>query len=238
MTFSKSHPLILLATSAIWGFTSLAHAATVEIEITNLTQGIYLTPFIVATHSTEHLFFEVGTEASSSLQSMAEGGNIIPLAADADATGATVVENPHGGLLAPGQKVTSFSIEASDGAKLSLAAMLLPTNDGFAGVDSWPIPSQSGKYTILVNAYDAGTEINDELIVAGAGGPGQIGIPADPTGQAGTNGSGVTNVEQNTSIHIHRGSLGDDISDGGASDLDNRIHRWLNPVLKVTVKVN
>jgi len=38
-------------------------------------------------------------------------------------------------------------------------------------------------------------------------------------------------------IHIHRGTLGDDDSMAGKSDLDNRVHRWLNPVAKLTVVV-
>ena len=51
------------------------------------------------------------------------------------------------------------------------------------------------------------------------------------------NGTGVTTEEQNTTVHIHRGALGDDMADGGISDLNNTVHRWLNPVAKVTVTV-
>ena len=45
---------------------------------------------------------------------------------------------------------------------LSIAAMFLPSNDGFVGVDSWPIPTQPGTYTFRMNGYDAGTEANAE----------------------------------------------------------------------------
>jgi hypothetical protein len=38
-------------------------------------------------------------------------------------------------------------------------------------------------------------------------------------------------------VHIHRGNLGDTDITGGISDVDSRIHRWLNPVAKVTVTV-
>ena len=38
-------------------------------------------------------------------------------------------------------------------------------------------------------------------------------------------------------VHIHRGSLGDDDITGGKSDLDNTVHRWLNPVARITVTV-
>ena len=119
---------------------------------------------------------------------------------------------------------------------LSMTAMILPSNDGFVGLDGWEIPAEAGTYTIMLNAYDAGTEANNEL-VNGGGAVGVLGIPAAPGGDSGTNGMGVTDTESNTMIHIHRGSLGDDVMDGGKSDLNNSIHRWLNPVAKLTITI-
>ena len=115
--------------------------------------------------------------------------------------------------------------------------MLLPTNDGFVGLDSWMIPTEAGTYTVYLNAYDAGTEANDELVVEGSGMPGTPGIPAAPGGNAGMNGSGVTSSETNMMVHIHPGNLGDDDLEAGMSDLDNTVHRWLNPVALLTVTV-
>ncbi len=120
---------------------------------------------------------------------------------------------------------------------LSLVAMLLPTNDGFVGLDGWEIPSTAGTYTVMLNAYDAGTEANDEII-NGGGAPGVPGIPAAPAGNGGMNATGVTSSESNMLIHIHRGNLGDDDLMAGISDLDNTVHRWLNPIAKLTVVVN
>ena len=79
-------------------------------------------------------------------------------------------------------------------------------------------------------------EANNE-IVNGGGAPGGLGIPAAPGGMAGTNGTGVTDTESNTSVHIHRGNLGDDDLTGGKSDVNNTVHRWLNPVAKITISV-
>ncbi len=115
--------------------------------------------------------------------------------------------------------------------------MMLPTNDGFVGLDSWEIPTTAGTYTIWLNAYDAGTEANNELIADGSGAPGTPGIPAAPGGNAGMNGTGLTDAQSNANVHVHRGALGDDNLAGGASDLDNTVHRWLNPVAKVTITV-
>jgi len=212
-------------------------AASLDIKITNLTQGIYYTPILIAAHSDENHLFESGMTASTELQMMAEGGIIAGLSSMLDSYSADKVENPAQGLLAPAQS-TMAMLETSDGNNmLSITAMMLPTNDGFVGLDSWKIPTESGTYTILLNAYDAGTEANNELILEGSGAPGMLGIPAAPGIGAGMAGSSVTNEETNTMVHIHRGTLGDDDMEGGKSDLNNTVHRWLNPVAKVTVTV-
>lgn len=87
-----------------------------------------------------------------------------------------------------------------------------------------------------LNGYDAGTEANDELLnTAGGGVPSAPGIPAAPGGDAGTGGTGVASAEANPSVHVHRGVLGDTDPSGGLSDLDSRIHRWLNPVARLRI---
>jgi hypothetical protein len=73
--------------------------------------------------------------------------------------------------------------------------------------------------------------------MTGGGAPGVAGIPADPGGLAGTGGSGPASADANPNVHIHRNALGDTDATGGASDLDSRVHRWLNPVLRVIVTV-
>lgn len=226
----------LLSVSAITFASSTVMAQDLSITITNLTQGLHFTPVITAAHSSENHMFMVGSAATAELQAMAEGGDISGLASILTNADANVSENPAGGLLAPGMS-TSYTL-SNDAANthLSMTTMVLPSNDGFVGLDSWKIPTEAGTYTIMLNAYDAGTEANNEL-VNGGGAPGVLGIPAAPGGDSGTNGTGVTDTESNTMIHIHRGSLGDDMSDGGNSDLNNSIHRWLNPVAKLTVTI-
>lgn len=223
---------------ALGALASPIQAAELEITVTNLTQGFYFTPFIIASHDNTTNLFKAGTKASESLQMMAEGGNVAGLETDVTAAGGIALVNPNdNGLLAPGKAIAAFDFDSGDHAYLSLTAMLLPTNDAFGGVDSWKIPTEAGTYNIFVNAYDAGTEANNELLTPNSGAPGVLGIPADPTMMGGVNGTGLTTVETNQTVHIHRGTLGDDSADGGKSDLDNKVHRWLNPVLKVTVTV-
>jgi len=217
--------------------TSMVQAADLTISVQNLTQGITFTPFLVAAHDDATKLYQVGMPASLSLQMMAEGGSIDALAADVMAAGGEVITNPHQNVLKPSESVAAFDFDTGSNTHLSITSMLLPTNDAFAGLNAWQIPTEAGTYVMHLSAYDAGTEANNELLVPGAGAPGALGIPADPTGMTGTGGTGVAMADTNTTIHIHRGALGDDDAMGGKSDLDNTVHRWLNPVLKVTVIV-
>ncbi len=214
-----------------------ANATQFDVEITNLSNSIYFTPFLVAAHPAGNNLFTVGQAASANLQAMAEGGDVAGLVADVTALGATVVENPAGGLLAPASSTMfSMNTDGTSNDRLTIVAMLLPTNDAFAGLNAIEIPSDPGTYVFNVPAYDAGTEANDELITGG-GAPGAAGIPADPGGLGGTGGTGAATTDANTTVHIHRGSLGDTDAAAGISDLDSRVHRWLNPVIRVTITV-
>ncbi|MFS1523386.1 spondin domain-containing protein [Microbulbifer sp. 2304DJ12-6] len=212
-------------------------AQTVSVEVTNLTHSIYFTPLLVSAHVGEFHLFDIGSAATLELQMMAEGGDISGLVASAESVGATNVENPAAGLLGPGTSVNIEAFDTGNNGFLSLTAMLLPTNDGFVGLDAWEIPTEPGSYTLYLNAYDAGTEANDERVVAGSGAPFVAGIPANPGGNGEAGGTGVAIEEVNQRIHIHRGNIGDTDPDAGISDLDARVHRWLNPVAKVVVTV-
>jgi len=211
-------------------------ADKLDITVTNLTHGTYFTPLLITAHPGDVHLFEPGVAASAQLQAMAEGGDISGLAAEMTAIGADSAVDPAGGLLAPGAS-TSVTLHTSrHNRALSITAMLLPTNDGFVGLDALPLPRRPGTYVYTLNGYDAGTEVNDE-IVNGGGTPGVPGIPADPGGANGTGATGAASGEANTVVHIHRGILGDDIPSGGSSDLDRSVHRWLNPVAKLVITV-
>lgn len=202
-----------------------AQAAELTVKITNLTHGITYTPILLASHDEAVHLFESGTAASPALEMMAEGGDLTGLLAEA--TGETLAT---AGVLAPGANTDWFTFDAKEDTHLSLTTMLLPTNDAFAGIDGWEIPTEAGTYTILVNAYDAGTEANSEMLADFPGAfPGRDSLP--------TGGSGVTSVITNPTVHIHPGNIGDSSDSAGLSDVDNKVHRWLNPVLKVSVIV-
>lgn len=220
-------------------FTNAVYATDFDVTVTNLTNGVYFTPLLVAAHTPDSRLFASGAAASAGLQEMAEGGNIATLSADLSGAGAVVVENPAAGLLGPGESTTTNlnTDNATENNYLSVVAMLLPTNDGFLGLNAIEIPSEPGTYTYNVNAYDAGTEANDEI--RGGGAPGEAGFPAPGPVDAssGMNGTGVQ-AEVEGFVHIHRNVLGDTDVAGGVSDIDSTRHRWLNPVARVRVTVN
>lgn len=272
-----------IAISALLGMAASGYAQAVEVElsITNLTHANYMTPRLAIAHDATVDAFEVGTEASTALAWLAEAG-VIDDAQSADSSGQNFeaalgpVDTDNGsntwhrfgGLLAPSATL-SYSFDTMDKPYLSLLTMLIPSNDAFAGLDSVAIPTEPGTYTYYLNAYDAGTELNDELNstrtditeegglpLGGYGLPGVAGAGADPIAPSmGTGGTGVavtvgfdqdgnalasaTEVVDGTDgpVHIHRNTLGDTSSTAGASDLDSTVHRWLNPVAKLTIVV-
>jgi hypothetical protein len=187
--------------------------ATYDVTITNLTNSISFTPILVTSHRKPVSIFELGSPASDELRMLAEGGDVEPMTALLNANSQVVDVQNSGGLLAPGASV-SVRVSAKPGVKLiSLASMMLPTNDGFIGLDSVQAP-KSGSATYFSPGYDAGSEINDELCANIPGPP--------PCGGLGSPGQGEGYV------HIHRGIH-------GIGDLNASTYDWRNPVAKITV---
>jgi hypothetical protein len=212
-------------------------AQEINLSITNLTNATYFTPLLIAVHNRHTDLFEPGMEASPHLQAMAEGGDISGLIDDVITAGGDYVANPAGGLLAPGATAeATIDLRRGGNRNLSLVGMLLPTNDGFVGLDSLKIPHLRGTYTYYLQGYDAGTEANDEIITGG-GAPNTPGVPADPGGNAGSGGVTIVGPDHNSTVHIHRGVIGDDDPLGGPSDLNARIHTWQGPVAKLVIRV-
>jgi hypothetical protein len=229
--------LALALSGSLLGSGSLL-AQEISLSVTNLTHATYFTPLLIALHDRHSDLFEPGVAASDNLQAMAEGGVISGLIDDVIASGGDYVADPAGGLLAPGATAEAMiDLRGNRNRNLSLVGMLLPTNDGFVGLDSYTIPRIPGTYTVYLNGYDAGTEANDEIITGG-GAPNTPGVPADPGGNAGSGGVASVGPDYNPNVHIHRGVIGDDDPSGGPSDLDARVHTWHNPVAKLVIRVS
>jgi len=214
-----------------------ARAETWTVTVTNVTNGTYFTPLMVAAHGAGADAFDLGQPAAPDLRRAAECGDTSGLIADFGAAGADMANNPAGGALAPGQSATATLTPRHGNDMLTIVGMLVPTNDGFFGLDAVPVPKEPGTYTWAVDGYDAGTEANDEILNATGCMPGKPGMPGDPTGLAGSGGTGVASFDYNTNVHVHPGPVGDLDPAGGPSDLDASVHRWVNPIGYVTVTV-
>ncbi len=226
-------PKLILSSTLLLG--SYASALDIDVKIINVNKGIWFTPLLVCAHTADAKLFTAGQPASMSLQKMAEGGDISDLVTDLNTAGANLKENPAGGLLAPGTSTTTTLNTDSGNDYLSIAAMMLPTNDGFVAMNAVKIPTTPGVYKYELNAHDAGTEANNEII-NGAGAPGVLGIPGDPSGTGGTGATGLSATAEGF-VHIHRGNIGDFNSTAGLSDLNAQTHRFLNPVASVIITV-
>jgi hypothetical protein len=217
---------------------AFASAETWTVTVTNVTGGTYFTPPMVAAHDGAADAFDLGAPASPDLRAAAECGDTSGLIADFGAAGADMENNPAGGALAPGQSATATLHPHRGNDRLTIVGMLVPTNDGFFGLDAVPVPKEPGTYTWAVDGYDAGTEANSEILNATTPcAPGVPGMPGDPTGLAGSGGTGVASFDYDTNVHVHPGPVGDLDPTGGPSDLDASVHRWLNPIGYVTVTV-
>lgn len=166
---------------------SPAAAETVELTLTNLSPegGLSSTPVWVGFHDGASFdLFDTGAAASEGLERIAEDGTFAAIAQEfGAATGGAglggVVTAPGGfagaPVFEPGESVTTtFDVDAGSQRFLSLAAMLLPSNDFFFGTDealelfdadgnaTGPVSITFGRGDIL----DAGTEANTELDAA------------------------------------------------------------------------
>ena len=135
-----------------------AEEKMIEVKITNLSAKVVLTPPIVAASKRQIKVFQLTKPASLALEMLAEGGSTEELAKTFREHNASVTQATE--PIPPGQTLTLY-VYGSRYSRISLASMILPTNDGFVAINSKRVKPY-GTTTIYLSAYDAGTEMNDE----------------------------------------------------------------------------
>ncbi len=199
---------------------SFAGDKSYKVSITNMTAAQTFTPIMIAVHKHGVKLFTPGSPASPQLAMLAEGGDTAPLSE-------MLMMNPRvehvittGGPLSPGETV-DVEIPAHRSYRyISLASMMLPTNDGFIALSGVRVPRGKHATMYLSPGYDAGSEINDESCEN---------IPG-PFGCDGM-GIGYTEEEGEGYVHINSGIHG--IGDIDAADYD-----WKNSVARIVIKRN
>ncbi|MGF1616401.1 MAG: spondin domain-containing protein [Acidimicrobiia bacterium] len=195
---------------------------TYRVTVTNLTDGQPMTPFVVATHQSEFSMFARGQSASFGLQQLAENGGVPVLVEELTANSAVadvaVAAPAAGPPVHPGESVSVDVTAHGEARWITLAGMLICTNDGFGGVSNVKLPTVSK--TVYGYAYDAGTEVNTESYA-------DLVPPCDSSGM-----TGETNpaLAENAAIHRHPGI-------SGIANLDPAIHGWSGPVIMVEIEL-
>lgn len=184
-----------------------------EITVINITKGQSFTPILAATHKRGIQLFELGDVSSDELATLAESGNVAPLKMLLDESELVKDTVNTSGLLSPGSAIT-FEISGPRHAKLSIAAMLIPTNDTFFALDSVKLPRRGSK-VYFAKAYDAGSEINDEYCVN---------IPGPACG-----GEGSSASDGEGYVHISAGIHGE-------GDLAVSTYDWRDAVAKIIIR--
>ena len=184
-----------------------------EVMLTNLTMGVpaqggqIFSPPILVTHGHGFAIGASGEAASPELTALAEEGNNMPLAVLAGGSdavsGIVAFPAPPDGVVLPSGSVSATISASSSMGYLSLATMLVQTNDGIVLANSLPLFDEDGNarsFTMDLISYDAGTEDNNELATHVPGppfdglerAPTEGGVIAPHPGIAGTADVGAT----------------------------------------------
>ena len=136
-----------------------------QVSITNIGHQP-LAPILVVTHSKRAMpIFRPGMPASMELATLAETGNPAPLQAmvgtDPSVAYATHVTGMSGKVM-PGETVTAEVVFDTSHRWVSIAGMLVHTNDAFASYQGAMIPYGIGHNSYMAHVWDAGSEANTE----------------------------------------------------------------------------
>jgi len=172
-----------LTAAALVAGAGAASAVSLKISITNNSGmgGLTLTPLYTAFHDGTFDTFDTGAAASAGIEALAEDGNFMPIR-DArmmshPSSQGAVITAPQGfagaPLIEPGETGSVTVNVDSANRFFSYLSMILPSNDQFIGngdAMAHQIFDAAGNFlgnqTINVsglNAYDAGTEVNNGL---------------------------------------------------------------------------
>ena len=214
-----STPLLLTACGS-----STQKTRSYEVTVSNLTANQPLSPVVIFAHEPEYKLWTTGEAASVALEYLAEGGSNSQLIDEVEKNKHYMAHSSGHGVIASGQSETvTISFKNTNWVRLSLASMLVNTNDAFTGLNDIEVydigVGKSRTFTTL--AWDAGTEKNTESSDT---------IPGPADGGEGFNSSRVGDTNF---IAVHQGVISKD--DGLDSSVLNESHRFDNPISRVTI---
>ncbi len=200
--------------------------ASFNVTVLNMTNAQPLSPIAVIAHQDGYSFFSIGSPATVGLEEMAEGGDNSALLAEADADAMVTVTASGAMPIGPGaSEVVTVDLLESElpGTRISVATMLVNTNDAFSGLDAVLVESMAVGDSLRFRsiAYDAGTEADSEQATA---------IPGPAGGGEGFN---AARDDQANQVSMHSGVVSRD--DGFATSNLTEQHRFDNPVAQILI---
>jgi hypothetical protein len=205
-------------------FTACGDSSTYsyKVSVQNLTYSQPLSPMAVSYHQTGEKLFSVGEAVSVGFENLAEGGSNTGLLAELSANTKVNASVGGNGLILP-SKTDTVTISGFATSCISVATMLVNTNDAFTGVNCVNVSSLAigGKIVKKVPAYDAGTEANSELATS---------IPGPAGGGEGFN---ATRDDTNF-VYVHPNVVTKD--DGLSTSALTQAHKWDNPTAMITIE--
>lgn len=199
---------------------------TYKVTLTNTTANQPLSPAAIILHKSSYQVFQAGQAASVEFEKLAEGGSNQAVLDDAKVDNGVITSQSGLGAIPPGGAETiELSIaEDGDSVYISVAAMLVNTNDAFVGASSNKISSlkKGESYRMHVPIWDAGTEANSES-------EGTIPGPAD-----GGEGFNASRGGDSDFVAIHQGVVTH--ADGLATSVLGESHRFDNPGALLSVE--
>lgn len=191
-----------------------------EITVSNLTYGQPLSPVAVILHD-EGDFWHIGEAASVALETLAESGDNTSLLAEEQVLAA----QSGTGVIMPGMSETiEVSLTDNHPELISIATMLVNTNDAFSGVNAMNLTNlQVGEsISLTTRSYDAGTEKNSELVST---------IPGPASNGAG---EGFNEMRDDLDmVGMHAGVVS--VDDGLSTSVLTQAHKFDNPTLHITI---
>lgn len=200
--------------------------ARFNVLVENLTNSQPLSPIAVIAHQDGFSYFAVGSPASEGLEILAEGGDNTMFLDDANADAMVMTTGSGAAAIGPsGSEFIIVEVPESDlpGLQISVATMLVNTNDAFSGLNAIPVDGLVvGELMVRRTiAYDAGTEADTETAAT---------IPGPAGGGEGFN---AVRDDQADQVSMHSGVVSQD--DGLASSDLTEQHRFDNPVASIRI---
>ena len=218
-----------------------AEAVLFSVENLQPADGFFFTPVWAGLHSGDFDLFNNGERASAGLEVLAETGATGDLSAEFAARG-RLDTTVGGGPIAPGATVEGSIdiINPSAYPYLSVASMIIPSNDAFFGnevADAFQIFDADGNFTGPItidfygeDLYDSGTEVNTASGAAGF----SLGFDGEGSGESTDDPTGTVGLHQDRLENIVgiQTAAGTTIGSDGSGFLEEN-----EPIARITVYV-